>query len=38
MRGIGVASRGLDLMISRVTDPKRMTFGKQLHGELIMDT
>ncbi|KAI9574917.1 acyl-CoA dehydrogenase/oxidase [Boletus coccyginus] len=31
MRSIGVASRALDLMIQRVTDPSRKTFGKFLH-------
>lgn len=35
MRSIGVASHALDLMIQRVTDPARKTFGKFLyqHGE-----
>lgn len=34
MRTIGAASAALDLMILRVTDPKRKTFGKMLleHG------
>jgi len=31
MRSIGAASRALDLMIQRVTDPSRKTFGKFLH-------
>jgi len=31
MRSIGAASRALDLMIQRVTDPSRKTFGKLLH-------
>ncbi|KAG9317241.1 acyl-CoA dehydrogenase/oxidase C-terminal [Chiua virens] len=31
MRSIGAASRALDLMIERVTDPSRKTFGKFLH-------
>ena len=37
MRSIGVAQRALDLMITRVTDPTRRTFGKQLaeHGVVI---
>lgn len=37
MRTIGVAQRALDLMITRVTDPTRKTFGKQLaeHGVVI---
>ena len=37
MRSIGVASKALDLMIDRVTDPSRKTFGKYLyqHGMLI---
>jgi len=39
MRGIGVASRALDLLLARVTDPKRKTFGKQLyeHGTVVSD-
>ncbi|KIJ56532.1 hypothetical protein M422DRAFT_22696 [Sphaerobolus stellatus SS14] len=39
MRSIGVASRALDLMIERVTDPSRKTFGKYLyqHGTVISD-
>lgn len=34
MRTIGVASRALDLLLLRVSDPARKTFGKQLkeHG------
>lgn len=38
MRSIGVAQRALDLMIERVTDPGRKTFGKYLyqHGKLIL--
>lgn len=37
MRSIGVASKALDLMIQRVTDPSRKTFGKFLyeHGEYV---
>jgi acyl-CoA dehydrogenase len=37
MRSIGAASQALDLMIQRVTDPTRKTFGKFLyqHGEFI---
>lgn len=37
MRSIGAASRALDLMIQRVTDPSRKTFGKFLyeHGERV---
>ncbi|KAH0839695.1 acyl-CoA dehydrogenase NM domain-like protein [Lanmaoa asiatica] len=31
MRSIGAASRALDLMIQRVTDPSRKTFGKFLY-------
>ena len=31
MRSIGIASRALDLMLLRVTDPVRVTFGKALH-------
>ena len=36
MRSIGAASAALDLMIQRVTDPARKTFGKYLyqHGAL----
>ncbi|KAL1927395.1 hypothetical protein VTP01DRAFT_4024 [Rhizomucor pusillus] len=39
MRCIGMAERGLELMISRVTDPSRRTFGKNLseHGTVIAD-
>jgi hypothetical protein len=34
MRSIGVASRALDLLLQRVSDPARRTFGKYLreHG------
>jgi len=37
MRSVGVAQRALDLMITRVTDPTRRTFGKQLseHGVVV---
>ncbi|KAL7008975.1 hypothetical protein EMMF5_001722 [Cystobasidiomycetes sp. EMM_F5] len=37
MRTVGVAQRALDLMITRVTDSSRKTFGKQLseHGVVI---
>jgi acyl-CoA dehydrogenase len=31
MRAIGIASRALDTMIARVTDPSRRTFGKGLY-------
>ena len=31
MRSIGAAQRALDLMIERVTDPSRKTFGKYLY-------
>ena len=36
MRSIGAAQMALDLMIQRVTDPSRKTFGKYLyeHGAL----
>jgi len=39
MRSIGVASMALDLMIQRVTDPSRKTFGKFLyeHGTVIAE-
>ncbi|KAF8450777.1 acyl-CoA dehydrogenase NM domain-like protein [Boletus edulis BED1] len=39
MRSIGVASTALDLMIQRVTDPSRKTFGKFLyeHGTVIAE-
>lgn len=35
MRSIGCASNALDLLIQRVTDPTRKTFGKYLyeHGQ-----
>lgn len=38
MRSIGVAQRALDLMVERVTDPGRKTFGKHLyqHGRLVL--
>ena len=37
MRSIGAAQKALDLMIERVTDPSRKTFGKYLyeHGRFI---
>ncbi|EJT97585.1 acyl-CoA dehydrogenase NM domain-like protein [Dacryopinax primogenitus] len=31
MRSIGLAQRALDLMLERITDPTRKTFGKYLH-------
>lgn len=31
MRSIGVAERALDLMLTRITDPRKKTFGKQLY-------
>jgi acyl-CoA dehydrogenase len=31
MRSIGAAQAALDLMLQRVTDPGRKTFGKYLH-------
>ena len=36
MRSIGAAQRALDLMLARVTDPAKKTFGKYLyeHGKL----
>ncbi|KZT26922.1 acyl-CoA dehydrogenase NM domain-like protein [Neolentinus lepideus HHB14362 ss-1] len=39
MRSIGAAQAALDLMIQRVTDPSRKTFGKYLyeHGSVIAD-
>ncbi|KAF7799999.1 hypothetical protein EIP86_011242 [Pleurotus ostreatoroseus] len=39
MRSIGCASNALDLLIQRVTDPSRKTFGKYLyeHGTVISD-
>ncbi|CAG8571275.1 11716_t:CDS:10 [Dentiscutata heterogama] len=39
MRSIGAAERGLDLMLMRVTDPSRRTFGKLLaeHETIIAD-
>lgn len=38
MRSIGAAQYALDLMIQRVTDPQRKTFGKFLyqHGLLLI--
>ncbi|EKM59715.1 uncharacterized protein PHACADRAFT_250394 [Phanerochaete carnosa HHB-10118-sp] len=39
MRSIGAAQSALDLMLSRVTDPARKTFGKYLyeHGTVVAD-
>ncbi|KAK7695655.1 hypothetical protein QCA50_000291 [Cerrena zonata] len=39
MRSIGAASQALDLLIQRVTDPSRKTFGKYLyeHGTVVSD-
>ncbi|KAG9296008.1 hypothetical protein G9A89_011860 [Geosiphon pyriformis] len=39
MRSIGAAERALDLMLARITDPSRRTFGKLLaeHGTIISD-
>ncbi|RUP47656.1 acyl-CoA dehydrogenase/oxidase [Jimgerdemannia flammicorona] len=39
MRCIGVAERALDLLLARVTDPSRRTFGKLLaeHGTVVAD-
>ncbi|NXD32509.1 IBR3 dehydrogenase, partial [Spelaeornis formosus] len=39
MRSIGVANRALDLLLLRVTDPVRKTFGKRLHehGTVVAD-
>ncbi|RCI04481.1 hypothetical protein CU098_011682 [Rhizopus stolonifer] len=39
MRCIGMAERSLDLMLARVTDPTRRTFGKNLseHGTVVSD-
>ncbi|KAG2182328.1 hypothetical protein INT43_007258 [Umbelopsis isabellina] len=39
MRSIGMAERGLDYMLARVTDPSRRTFGKYLyeHGTIVSD-
>jgi len=31
MRSIGIAERAISLMLLRVTDPRKMTFGKQLY-------
>jgi acyl-CoA dehydrogenase len=38
MRSIGMAQAALDLMILRVTDPAKKTFGKYLHehGEILL--
>ena len=37
MRSIGMGSRAIDLMITRITDPVRKTFGKYLyeHGTIV---
>lgn len=37
MRSIGIASRALELMLMRVTDPSRIMFGKLLyeHGTVV---
>ncbi|PWN41383.1 acyl-CoA dehydrogenase [Ceraceosorus guamensis] len=39
MRSIGAAERALELMLRRVTDPRKKTFGKQLseHGTIVAD-
>ncbi|ORX33911.1 acyl-CoA dehydrogenase/oxidase [Kockovaella imperatae] len=39
MRAVGAASRALDLLLLRATDPARKTFGKQLrgHGTVLAD-
>ncbi|WWC68016.1 uncharacterized protein I206_101935 [Kwoniella pini CBS 10737] len=39
MRTIGIASRALDILLQRVSDPNRKTFGKYLreHGTVIAD-
>jgi len=39
MRSIGLAQAALDIMLERVTDPKKKTFGKYLHehGAIIAD-
>lgn len=39
MRSIGIASRSLDMMLERVSDPARKTFGKLLreHGTIMAD-
>jgi acyl-CoA dehydrogenase len=39
MRSIGIASRALDLLLERVSDPIRKTFGKELreHGTVLSD-
>lgn len=40
MRSIGGAERALEMMLTRVTDPHRKTFGKQLyeHGKALLAT
>ncbi|ORX60581.1 acyl-CoA dehydrogenase NM domain-like protein [Hesseltinella vesiculosa] len=39
MRTVGIAERALELMLARVTDPSRRTFGKNLaqHGTIVQD-
>lgn len=39
MRCIGMGERALEIMIARVTDPSRRTFGKSLaeHGTIVQD-
>ncbi|WVW78356.1 hypothetical protein I302_100310 [Kwoniella bestiolae CBS 10118] len=39
MRSIGIASRALDILLQRVSDPNRKTFGKYLkeHGTVLAD-
>ncbi|KZO93240.1 acyl-CoA dehydrogenase NM domain-like protein [Calocera viscosa TUFC12733] len=39
MRSIGLAQRALDIMIERITDPTRKTFGKHLyeHGTIVQN-
>ncbi|OCF45832.1 acyl-CoA dehydrogenase [Kwoniella heveanensis CBS 569] len=39
MRTIGIASRALDILLQRVSDPNRKTFGKYLkeHGTIVAD-
>lgn len=39
MRSIGIAQASLNLMLQRVTDPSRKTFGKFLHehGTVVAD-
>lgn len=38
-RSIGTAERALELMLRRVTDPRKTTFGKMLseHGTIVAD-